>query len=52
VREFLTSDKGRRSLVVDMLTTKAIARLTAIARGEAVPALETSEEKPVAAPAA
>jgi trigger factor len=52
VREFLTSDKGRQSLVVDMLTTKAIARLTAIARGEAVPALETSEEKPVAAPAA
>lgn len=52
VREFLTSDKGRQSLVVDMLTSKAIARLTAIARGEAVPALETSEEKPVAAPAA
>jgi trigger factor len=37
VRDYLSSDKGRQSLVIDMLTNKAVERITAIARGEDVP---------------
>ncbi|MGQ0600608.1 MAG: trigger factor, partial [Anaerolineales bacterium] len=44
IREYLTSDKGRQSLVVDMLTTKAMDRITASAKGEEIPLpeIETS----------
>ena len=53
VRDYLASDKGRQSLVVDMLTTKALERITTIAKGEEVPPVEpATEEKPVEAPAA
>jgi len=48
VMEFLNSDKGRQSLVVDMLTTKALKRLAAIARGEEIPAPAASEAEPAA----
>lgn len=37
VIDFLKSDNGRQSLIVDMLTNKAIQRLMAIARGDDVP---------------
>ncbi len=43
VLKILNSDKGRQSLVIEMLTNKAVQRLAAIARGEAPP-LPTSEE--------
>jgi trigger factor len=45
VRDFLNSDRGRQSLVVDMLTTKAMERITAIARGEDLP-LPAPDETP------
>lgn len=43
VLQILNSDKGRQSLVIEMLTNKAVQRLAAIARGEAPP-LPTEED--------
>jgi trigger factor len=38
VRDYLNSDRARQSLTIDLLTNKAVERLVAIAKGEALPA--------------
>jgi trigger factor len=56
VLQILKSDQGRQSLVIEMLTNKAVQRLMAIARGEAPPLpsdapLDSPEAAPAEAPA-
>lgn len=50
--KILNSDQGRQSLVIEMLTNKAVQRLMAIARGEAPPLpSDAPADSPEAAPA-
>lgn len=51
MQEYLTSDRARQSLTLDLLTNKAVERLVAIAKGEAAPA-DAQPEAAEAPPAA
>lgn len=49
LRDYFSSDRARQTMTIDLLTNKAIERLSAIAKGETVPDLSAPAE---AAPAA